>query len=431
MPPDPFGSGEEPFASGDLPPDPFGTADPVSSESAASSDNDPTSAGLFGLLGPLFANMRAAGGADRMRRDVARQSAVATSMGTSATPESNPDPVERIRLAEIAAIALPHVVDIGGWAPTDASESVNVKALTRAQFAVEFLDAFQDMFDGFARAFSVPGSLTGDRGLSDEDSEFGALAPLFELAGPTMLGAQAGGLAGQLASRLLGGHDLPLPGPGTTALELVAVPANFRSLIEEWSLPPDVVRIQFCLVGLAQLAVLRRPHIAHLLRAQTIAHATGHEPDPQGLLSRFEQLDMTNPAAMSKALSGTGPLGMRRTADGEAASRALMRVVIPLVGWVDYVVQQAGQRLLGGESARVEEAWRRRRIGSVTEGRTVAEITGVRLDRAVFDQGASFIKGVVERAGADGLFQLWTDESTLPTEAELRAPGLWLARLEG
>jgi uncharacterized protein (DUF2342 family) len=45
-------------------------------------------------------------------------------------------------------------------------------------------------------------------------------------------------------------------------------------------------------------------------------------------------------------------------------------------------------------------------------------------------RGRSFVGGVVERAGANGLARLWESPTTLPTPAEVDAPGLWLARLE-
>jgi uncharacterized protein (DUF2342 family) len=37
---------------------------------------------------------------------------------------------------------------------------------------------------------------------------------------------------------------------------------------------------------------------------------------------------------------------------------------------------------------------------------------------------------VVERAGPEGLDPLWRDARSLPTPAEVDAPGLWLARVE-
>jgi uncharacterized protein (DUF2342 family) len=49
--------------------------------------------------------------------------------------------------------------------------------------------------------------------------------------------------------------------------------------------------------------------------------------------------------------------------------------------------------------------------------------------QAEVDRGATFIDGVVERAGEDALTRLWADERDLPTPAEVDAPGLWLARI--
>ena len=37
---------------------------------------------------------------------------------------------------------------------------------------------------------------------------------------------------------------------------------------------------------------------------------------------------------------------------------------------------------------------------------------------------------MVERAGEDGLARLWTSARTLPTPAEVDAPGLWLERID-
>jgi uncharacterized protein (DUF2342 family) len=40
------------------------------------------------------------------------------------------------------------------------------------------------------------------------------------------------------------------------------------------------------------------------------------------------------------------------------------------------------------------------------------------------------VRGVVERAGDDGLARLWASARELPTPAEMAAPGLWLARID-
>ena len=41
-----------------------------------------------------------------------------------------------------------------------------------------------------------------------------------------------------------------------------------------------------------------------------------------------------------------------------------------------------------------------------------------------------FAAGVTERAGHDGLSQMFNKAGNLPTPNELDAPGLWLARIE-
>ena len=75
------------------------------------------------------------------------------------------------------------------------------------------------------------------------------------------------------------------------------------------------------------------------------------------------------------------------------------------------------------------EALRRRRVEFGPEARFVERIFGLELSQSTFDRGAAFVEGLVDRAGTPVFDLLWADESSLPTEAELDAPGLWLARL--
>jgi uncharacterized protein (DUF2342 family) len=56
-------------------------------------------------------------------------------------------------------------------------------------------------------------------------------------------------------------------------------------------------------------------------------------------------------------------------------------------------------------------------------------MVGLDQGMAQVDRGATFISGVVDRAGEDGLHRLWESARTLPTPAEIDAPGLWLERI--
>jgi uncharacterized protein (DUF2342 family) len=73
---------------------------------------------------------------------------------------------------------------------------------------------------------------------------------------------------------------------------------------------------------------------------------------------------------------------------------------------------------------------RRRRVEADPSDRFVERLFGLELTQVAYDRGNGFVAGVVERAGDEGLARLWESDRTLPTPAELDAPGLWLARID-
>jgi putative hydrolase len=114
------------------------------------------------------------------------------------------------------------------------------------------------------------------------------------------------------------------------------------------------------------------------------------------------------------------------------AQRALMprieAIVAAVEGYVDVILDTIGARLIA-DYDQVTEALRRRRVEFGPEARFVERIFGLELSQATFDRGTAFVSGLVERAGT-GVFEvLWSDTESLPTPAELDAPGLWLARV--
>jgi uncharacterized protein (DUF2342 family) len=76
------------------------------------------------------------------------------------------------------------------------------------------------------------------------------------------------------------------------------------------------------------------------------------------------------------------------------------------------------------------EALRRRRVEAAAADRFVERLFGLELTQATYDRGSTFVAGVLERAGEDGLRRLWVSDEMLPTPAEVDAPGLWLARID-
>ena len=93
-----------------------------------------------------------------------------------------------------------------------------------------------------------------------------------------------------------------------------------------------------------------------------------------------------------------------------------------VVGYVDHIMDTIGHGLLSSYSM-VTEAVRRRRVEADQSDRFVERLFGLELTQAQYDRGTRFVAGVVERAGAEGLGRLWSDERDLPTPAEVDAPG--------
>ena len=60
----------------------------------------------------------------------------------------------------------------------------------------------------------------------------------------------------------------------------------------------------------------------------------------------------------------------------------------------------------------------------------VEHLLGLRLEKSHVERGRSFITGVIEREGINGLNKVFASAEHLPTPAEIDAPGLWLARIE-
>jgi uncharacterized protein (DUF2342 family) len=109
-------------------------------------------------------------------------------------------------------------------------------------------------------------------------------------------------------------------------------------------------------------------------------------------------------------------------------SNAFTALTTAIGAYVDHVTKGIAGSLTSSPAA-LGEAWYRYRIEEGKGEQAFAGLFGIDVGQAEVDRGATFINGVVERAGEDALARLWADELDLPTPAEVDAPGLWLARI--
>ncbi len=422
LPPDPFPG--DPFAAGQPPATP-----PPQPEAAPN-----PLAGLFAQFAQTTA------GQGPLNVDLARHLAIWTAAG--GTVEANLEPLERIRVETLAARAVPLVEEVTGLSLPGLTKASPVTGATRAEWAAETLTAWREVLDGLAGGVSA--AFTPDPDDTDDDlteqlkglglGAFpGGFAGLAKMIAPTVAAMQAGTLLGQLATTALGSYDLVVPRRPTARVLLVSrAVAEFS---DSWSLPTDHAATQIIVRDLVSHAILGLAHIGERITHLTVAHASAGQLDPSGL-GDMGGLTALLGGGLGSILGGQSPGGPSPDAmlAGEPTAeqlrlRAQLRlVVIPVLGAIDYLSSAIGARLLG-DNRQVVEALRRRRLDHDSGTRLVEHLLGIGVDQAGLDDGRTFVGGVLERSGHDGLLALFGGPDRLPTEAELAAPGLWLARI--
>jgi putative hydrolase len=376
--------------------------------------------GMFGDLAKMLGSI---GGGGPVNWEMARQ--LAQWVATEGQTEANVDPVERMKLEDLLRVADLHVGQATGLDTNPSGRLLTVVPVTRTEWARRTLDDEKPLLEALGAALAVAGNPVDG---TEPDPTTQLLGGLPQLLGPFMMAAMAGSMVGHLAQRSLGRYDLPLPRPAGD--ELVLVPANVDGFAGEWSLPPDDVRLWVLLDELVHHAVLGRAHVRARLESLLVDHAQSFDTDPTALETKLGEVDLSDPTSFERLMGDPelvlGAVQSDAQRDLVPRLRALTAVVS---GYTDHVMDALARKLIGSYG-QLSEALRRRRVEDATGTRYAGRLFGLDLSQDAYDAGRAFVEGVVERAGEDALARLWESERTLPTPAELGAPGLWLARIE-
>ena len=362
---------------------------------------------------------------------------LARSVAGDDEPEKNVEPAERIRFGELAQVAGLYVADVAGMA-IGAAGTVQIVPVGRVEWAVRSLEAWRPFIDRIATSVGAakrppqsppapPADSTGDAEQDQAAVFAGMIEQWATVITPAMIAMQVGSMVGNLARRSFGQHELPLPRRSVD--EVLVVPANAAAFAEDWSLPPDDVRMWVCLTATAYHAVLSRPHVRERLEALLLEYASSLRPDPGALEQRLAEIDPTDFPALTRMLGDPEALGASLETPELPLIRARLAALSAVIaGYVENVAITAGERLIGSHAA-LREAMRRRRVEREEGERGAEALFGIRLDQELVDRGVTFVKGVLERGGEAELAKLWVVEGNLPTPAEVDAPGLWIERV--
>ena len=392
----------------------------MASDDSFEEDNPFGGLPFFGDLGKLFNH----GGP--IAWDVARQ--FAYQIATEGEAEPNVDPLDRVKLNELARVAELRVADITSLGAGFSDQAVSITATTRSEWASKTLDAYQPLLERLAGRLAK-----GTESTDVTEPEMQMLDGLMRAMNPMMMAMSAGSIAGHLATKAFGNYELPIPRPNA---QLLVVIANVDLFASEWSLPRDDVWLWVCINELATQSVMNVTHVRNEFDRLLNGYVDGFETSPQGLENRFMDLDIGSgdpaelQAKLQNALSDPeNLLGAVRSDAQSALIPDLNTLLGVVVGYVDYVVEKVSRQLLESYES-LSEVAKRRRFSASPGDRFVEKLLGVEVTPELLTRGTEFISGVIDRAGDSALSRLWTESDALPTPNELDAPGLWLARID-
>src|SRR5829696_8984528 len=180
---------------------------------------------------------------------------LALNVATEGTSEPNVDPLERIKLEQLARVADLQVAHVTGLSTSATGRQLTVVPVTRGMWARRTLDDYRPLLEKLAGSLGAPDLDDDDDddpaplGGGPEDQLAAMLGPMLSAMQPMMVAMTAGSMVGHLARRSLGQYDLPIP--RSPSDELMIVVPNLEPFGREWSLPEDDLRLWICLHEIA------------------------------------------------------------------------------------------------------------------------------------------------------------------------------------
>ncbi|HEY2553059.1 MAG TPA: zinc-dependent metalloprotease [Streptosporangiaceae bacterium] len=262
---------------------------------------------------------------------------------------------------------------------------------------------------------SAMSALTGGMG------GLGGLGEMLRRVGGMMVGGQIGAAVGALAEEVVSSTDIGLPlGPeGTAAL----LPTGVTAFGQGLSVTEDEVRLFLALREAAHQRLFAHvPWLRARLFAAVEDYARGITVDASALRDAMQQqVDPSNPEALSQALSGGGLFQPEDTPQQKAALARLETILALVEGWVAVAVADAADGRLPQAGALAEAIRRRRATGGPAE-RTFATLVGLELRPRRLREAAAIWHGLTEARGIDGRDAVWAHPDLLPTADDFDDP---------
>jgi coenzyme F420 biosynthesis associated uncharacterized protein len=246
-----------------------------------------------------------------------------------------------------------------------------------------------------------------------------------------LLSSQIGILVGYLSRRVMGQYDIALLGhEPITGGKLYFVEPNLRQVEQLLGVPADELRRWIALHEATHahefelypwvreyLNTSLRQYLRLLLEDM---RGRGDENTLATIVARF----------VGNLRQGHNVINALMTAPQRELLSRLQALMALAEGYSNHVMNNVGRDLLPNFGLIHERVEQRQRQRSPAE-QWFLRVTGLSLKMEQYRLGEQFVDAVVRARGITFVNRAWHSQEALPSEAEIRDPGRWVARMEG
>ncbi len=288
------------------------------------------------------------------------------------------------------------VVDRGGWIEANADG---------------FKEVLRPLIEKLAAKRGQPGGMTS-------------------AIGSRVTGLEAGGLLAYLSNKVLGQFDPFYTGSGGHGGRLLLVAPNVVQVEQELGVDPHDFRLWVCVhEETHRVQFTAVPWLREHLLSELSGLIESTDLDP-GRLAAMMRDGIDKVGKLVRGDSEVSLLDVMQTPEQKEVLERITAAMSLLEGHADVVMDGVGPEVIA-TVAHIRSKFTERRAGAGPIDQMVRRLLGFDAKLRQYRDGATFVRGVVEKVGMEGFNAVWDKPDHLPGKAEIMDPSLWVARVHG
>ncbi len=353
--------------------------------------------------------------------ELARQVGIASASWSAEDPA--PTLEDQRAFEEAVRVAELRVAEFTGLEPP--GDVARVETVRRSRWVEANIEGLRALLEPAAAKIG-DAVVRAQREALPEAEEARGMTQLVGQLSPLLLGAQVGTVLGTLGQHVLGQYDIALPRAGGSGTLLFVIP-NIAAFEKDWSLDSTEFRTWVAIHEVTHRFEFARSWTLPRFRELLDDYTSTLRLDVEGLQSRLQALDPSNPEAMQDMFSGDeGIFGAVLDDEQRLKLGRIQAFMSAAEGYGDHVMHSLGASMLRSYR-QIDEAMRRYRESERTDP-VLERLVGIEVKREQYRLGRAFCDTVVELTDEATLSRMWSGAEALPSLPELEEPRLWLAR---